>query len=54
MAFFEQLGKRLSDAGQGVAQQTKNFADVTRLNGAISDKERRITQLYQSIGQTYY
>lgn len=54
MAFFEQLGKRLSDAGQGVARQTKNFADVTRLNGAISDKERRITQLYQSIGQTYY
>lgn len=54
MAFFEQLGKRLSDAGQGVAQQTKNLADVTRLNGAISDKERRITQLYQSIGQTYY
>ena len=54
MAFFEQLGKRLSDAGQGVAQQTKNFADVARLNSAISDKERRITQLYQSIGQAYY
>ena len=35
MAFFEQLGKRLADAGQGVAQQTKNLADVTRLNSAI-------------------
>ena len=54
MAFFEQLGKKLSDAGQGVAQQTKNFADVSRLNGTISDKERQITQLYQSIGQAYY
>lgn len=54
MAFFEQLGKKLSDAGQGVAQQTKNFADVTRLNSAISDKEKHITQLYQSIGRAYY
>lgn len=54
MAFFEQLGKKLSDAGQGVAQQTKNFADVARLNSAISDKEKQIAQLYQSIGQAYY
>ena len=54
MAFFEQLGKRLTDAGQNVAQQTKNLADVTQLNGAISDKEKRISQLYLSIGQLYY
>ena len=54
MAFFEQLGKRISDAGQGVAQQTKNLADVTRLNSAISDKERRIAQLYQALGKSYY
>ena len=54
MAFFEQLGKKLTDAGQGVAQQTKNFADVTRLNSEISDKEKKINQLYQAIGRTYY
>ena len=54
MAFFEQLGKRITDTGQGVVQQTKNFADVTRLNSEISDRERRITQLYQAIGQAYY
>lgn len=54
MAFFEQLGKKLTDAGQGVAQQTKNFADVARLNSEISDKEKQIAQLYQSIGQAYY
>ena len=54
MAFFEQLGKRITDAGQGAAQQAKNFADVTRLNSAISDKEKKIAQLYQNIGQVYY
>ena len=45
---------RLADAGQGVAQQTKNLADVTRLNSAISEKERKISQLYLAIGQSYY
>ncbi len=54
MAFFEQLGKRISDAGQSVAQQTKNFADTTRLNMEISDKEKKIAQLYAAIGQAYY
>ena len=54
MAFLEQLGKRLSDAGHGAAQQAKNFTDVTRLNSAISDKEKKITQLYAFIGQAYY
>lgn len=54
MAFFEQIGKRITDAGQNVAQQTKNFADVTQLNSAISDKEKKISQLCLNIGQLYY
>lgn len=54
MAFFEQLGKKLSDAGQNVAQQTKNFADVTQLNSVISEAERKITQLKTELGQFYY
>lgn len=54
MAFFEQLGKRISDAGQGVAHQAKSFADVTRISNEISGKERQIVQLYQKVGQLYY
>ncbi len=54
MAFFEEIGKKLSSAGQGVAQSTKNFADVTRLNGVISEKEKRIAQLQAAIGEAYY
>ena len=54
MAFFEQLGKTLTNAGQGVAQQTKNFTEITRLNGVISDKEKQIEQLYTIIGKAYY
>ena len=54
MAFFEQIGKRLSDAGQNVAQQTRNLADVTQLTNLNSQKERQISQLYAAIGQAYY
>lgn len=54
MAFFEQIGKKLSDASQGAAQQAKNFADVARLNSAISEKEKHIAQIYAEIGQAYY
>lgn len=54
MAFFEQLGKRLTDTGQNVARQTKNLADVTQLNSAISEKEKQISQLFLSIGKSYY
>ncbi len=54
MAFFEQLGKKLSDAGQGAAQQAKIFSEVAKLNSSISEKERKISQLYLAIGQAYY
>ena len=54
MAFFEQFGKRISDMGEGVAQQTKKLADIARLNTSISDKEKKAVQLYTAIGQAYY
>ena len=42
MSIFEKIGEKLSGAGQGVAQQVKNFADVARLNSIISEKESRL------------
>lgn len=54
MSIFEKIGEKLSGAGQGVAQQVKNFADVARLNSIISEKEKQIAQLYIEIGQTIF
>jgi ribosomal protein L40E len=54
MSFLDQIGKKISDVGQGVAQSTKNFADVTKLNGMISDEEKKIAVLYGNIGKAYY
>ena len=54
MDFFEQLGKRISDAGQNVAKKTKDFADTTQLNSAVSDKEKKINTLLLDLGKAYY
>ena len=54
MAFFDQLGKQISNAGKNVAQQTKNLADSTLLQNSISEKQKAAQQLYAALGQHYY
>jgi DNA repair exonuclease SbcCD ATPase subunit len=52
--FFEKLGKRISDMGSAVAQNTKNLADTASLQKANSDNKKKIEQLYAAIGKAYY
>ena len=54
MAFFDDLGKRISNAGQGVAQSTKNFANITKLNSMITEEEKKVDGLFLQIGKMYY
>ena len=42
MAFFDELGKKVSEAGQKTLQKTKELSDTARLNSMLSDEERRI------------
>lgn len=53
MAFFDDLGKKLSKAGQSAVQKTKEMADIAKLNSSISDEERRIDNSYLEIGKLY-
>ena len=45
MSFFDDLGKKLSQAGQTAVQKTKEMADVAKLNSAISDEESGLTTI---------
>ena len=54
MAFFDEIGKRITDGGQKAAEQARIFAEVNRLNGQVSEQERLISQLYTQIGKDYY
>jgi len=54
MAFFEELGKKITKSGQDAAQKAKNMAETVKLNGFISDEERRIKNAFTQIGEQYY
>lgn len=54
MAFFDDLGKKISQAGQSVAQKTKDFSEVTKLNNALSSEEKKKNNLYLQLGKEYY
>lgn len=54
MAFFDDLGRRISQAGQGALKKTRNVADTVRINADISDQERNLNNLYNQIGRAYF
>lgn len=54
MAFFDQVGKKLSQAGQDVAQSTKNFAAINKLNNLITEEQEKIKGCYSEIGRIYF
>lgn len=53
MAFFDNVGKKLSQAGQGALQKTKDMADIARLNSLVADEEKRLNNNYYQIGKLY-
>lgn len=54
MAFFDDLGKKISQGSQNLAQKAKNMTDVAKINGMISDEEKRIAGAYSQIGKLFY
>ncbi len=53
MAFFDDFGKKISQAGQNTLQKTREMADIAKINMQISDEEKRISNTYLEIGKLY-
>lgn len=53
MAFFDDLGKKISQAGQSAVQKTKDMTDIARINSAISDEEKKVSNNYHQLGVLY-
>lgn len=53
MAFFDDLGKKISQASQSVVQKTQGMSEVSRLNAVISESEKQIESCYLQIGKLY-
>lgn len=53
MGLFDELGKKVTAAGQKTVQKTKEVTDVARINSLISQEEKRIENIYLQIGKVY-
>lgn len=54
MAFFDEIGRKVSAGGQQAVKQGKALAEIARLNAQISDLEKSISQRYLELGKMYY
>ncbi len=54
MAFYDGLGKKIQQTGQGAIDKTKKGAESVKLNSAINNLDREIKEEYTEIGRIYY
>ena len=54
MAFFKDLGKKITDATQDAAKKTSELIEISKLNSAISAEKNAIAELHKKIGVTVY
>lgn len=53
MAFFENLTKKASETTAKAMQKAQELSEITRINGLISDEEKKINTAYCEIGKLY-
>lgn len=53
MAFFDDLGKMITQTGQDAVNKTKEVAEVAKLNNNINAAKNKIDDLYKQIGQAF-
>lgn len=53
MGFFDDFGKKVTDASQKAMQKTQEMSEMARLNSLISQNENKIKNAYGQIGQLF-
>lgn len=54
MAFFENIGKKVSEAAQAAAKKSSELVEVTKLNSSINLEEDKIGKIHEQIGKIMY
>ena len=54
MAFFDELGKALSDTGKVVVGKTKDITGALQLKAKVSQEKDRVNQAYIELGKAFY
>ena len=53
MAFFENIGKKISSTGQNAVNKAKEVAEVSKINSMVGDEQNRINTNLYLIGKLY-
>lgn len=53
MAFWDNVGEKVSEATGSAVQKMRDFGETTKLQGQISAEEKKIENLYREIGKLY-
>lgn len=53
MAFFDNLGKKVSEATAKAMQKAQEVSEISRVNSLISEEEKKINATYYQIGKLY-
>lgn len=53
MPFWDNLSKKATETTAKAMQKAKDFSDITRLNGQISEEEAKINNAFLAIGRLY-
>ena len=54
MAFFDELGKALSDTGKVVVGKTKDITGALQLKAKVSQEKDKVNQAYIELGKAFY
>lgn len=54
MAFIDELGKKITQTGQGVVQKTKDATETIKINSIISDEKKKLESIFTAIGKMYF
>lgn len=52
MAFFSEVGKKITVTGQGAIQKSREMVEITKLNSQIGEFKKSMETLYLEIGKT--
>lgn len=53
MGFFDDIGRKVTDAGQKAVQKTQEISGVAHINSLISQNENKINNIYYQIGKLF-
>lgn len=54
MGFFEDFTQRAAELGEAAVSKTRELGDIAKISYKISEEEKKLFSLFQSLGQSVF